>query len=157
MELPRRQFLHLGSGTVALPVVLLFLGRKPIRPVRIIISRAAGSASDIFARLIGRRLSERLSGQFVIEPPSGGAGNIALEAVIRAPADGYGLEYFVGDGDPGRSPRTVTAKDGFVSTDKTEVALMASADASPTALRLADKLAEFCNNIQVRVGLGRRL
>src|SRR5712691_43766 len=46
--------------------------------------------------------------------------------------------------------RTLTAKDGFAPIDKTEVALMASPDASPATLRLADRLAEFCNKVQAK-------
>jgi DNA-binding transcriptional LysR family regulator len=46
--------------------------------------------------------------------------------------------------------RVLTAKDGFAPIDKTEVALMASPDASPATLRLADRLAEFCDNVQAK-------
>jgi DNA-binding transcriptional LysR family regulator len=46
--------------------------------------------------------------------------------------------------------RTLTAKDGFAPIDKTEVALVASPDASPATLRLADRLAEFCDSVQAR-------
>src|ERR1700733_11023381 len=46
--------------------------------------------------------------------------------------------------------RVLTAKDGFEPIDKTEVALVASPDASPATLRLADRLAEFCNNVQAK-------
>ncbi len=46
--------------------------------------------------------------------------------------------------------RVLTAKDGFAPIDKTEVALMASPDASPATLRLADRLAEFCNTVQAK-------
>jgi DNA-binding transcriptional LysR family regulator len=46
--------------------------------------------------------------------------------------------------------RVLTAKDGFAPIDKTEMALVASPDASPATLRLADRLAEFCNNVQAK-------
>jgi DNA-binding transcriptional LysR family regulator len=46
--------------------------------------------------------------------------------------------------------RVLTAKDGFAPIDKTELALVASPDASPATLRLADRLAEFCNNVQAK-------
>ena len=46
--------------------------------------------------------------------------------------------------------RVLTAKDGFKPIDKTEVALMASPDASPATLRLADRLAEFCDGVQAK-------
>jgi DNA-binding transcriptional LysR family regulator len=43
--------------------------------------------------------------------------------------------------------RVLNARDGFASIDKTELALLASPEASPATLRLADKLAEFCNGV----------
>jgi DNA-binding transcriptional LysR family regulator len=46
--------------------------------------------------------------------------------------------------------RVLTAKDGFSPIDRTEVALVASPDASPATLRLADRLAEFCNTVQAK-------
>ena len=61
----------------------------PTRPVRIIVGQAAGSSSDITARLVAQWVSERLGQQFVIEVRPGAGGNIATEAAVRAPADGY--------------------------------------------------------------------
>lgn len=46
--------------------------------------------------------------------------------------------------------RVLTAKEGFAPIDKTEMALMASPDASPATLRLADRLAEFCGTVQAK-------
>ena len=46
--------------------------------------------------------------------------------------------------------RVLTAKDGFAPIDKTEVALVASPNASPATLRLADRLAEFCHSVQAK-------
>jgi hypothetical protein len=46
--------------------------------------------------------------------------------------------------------RVLTAKDGFEPINRTEVALMASPDASPATLRLADRLAEFCDDVQAK-------
>jgi tripartite-type tricarboxylate transporter receptor subunit TctC len=63
----------------------------PTRPVRLIVGFAPGGTTDITARLIGQWLSERLGQQFVIENRTGAATNIATEAVVRAPADGYTL------------------------------------------------------------------
>jgi tripartite-type tricarboxylate transporter receptor subunit TctC len=93
MKLPRRTFLHLAAGAVALPAVSRVAKAQayPTRPVKIIVGQAAGSGSDTFARLIGQFLSERLGQQFVIENRPGAAGNIATEAVVRAPPDGYTL------------------------------------------------------------------
>jgi tripartite-type tricarboxylate transporter receptor subunit TctC len=59
--------------------------------VRIIVGQAAGSGSDIAARLLGQRLSERLGQPFVVENRPGAAGNIATEIVVKAPSDGYTL------------------------------------------------------------------
>jgi tripartite-type tricarboxylate transporter receptor subunit TctC len=93
MKLPRRQFLHLAVGAAALPVLsrVAWAQAYPSRPVRIVVGFAPGSAPDIIARLMGQWLSERLGQQFIIENRSGAAGNIATEAVVRAPSDGYTL------------------------------------------------------------------
>jgi Tripartite tricarboxylate transporter family receptor len=63
----------------------------PVKRVRLVVGFAAGATTDIVARLIGQRLSERLGQQFVVENRTGASGNIAVEAVMRAPADGYSL------------------------------------------------------------------
>jgi tripartite-type tricarboxylate transporter receptor subunit TctC len=93
MKLPRRNFLHLAAGAAALPAVSRFAWAQnyPARPVRIIVGFPAGGGADIVARLIGQWLSERLGRQFVIENRPGALTNIATEAVVRAPADGYTL------------------------------------------------------------------
>src|SRR5262245_7142960 len=93
MTLPRRQFLHLVAGAAALPAASRIARAQvyPARPVRLIVTVAAGSSPDIIARLIGQWLSERLGQQFVIENRPGAGGNIGTEAVVRAPADGYTL------------------------------------------------------------------
>ena len=93
MKLPRRYFLHLAAGAVALAVVSRITRAQtyPTRPVRLIVGFAPGGTTDITARLIGQWLSERLGQQFLIENRTGAATNIATEAVVRAPADGYTL------------------------------------------------------------------
>jgi tripartite-type tricarboxylate transporter receptor subunit TctC len=63
----------------------------PTRPVRIIVGAAPSGSFDIMARLIGQRLSEQLGQPFVIDNRPGAVGNIATEAVVRSPADGYTL------------------------------------------------------------------
>ena len=63
----------------------------PARPVRVIVGAPAGGPQDILARLMGQWLSERLGRQFVIENRPGAGSNIAAEAVVRAPPDGYTL------------------------------------------------------------------
>lgn len=93
MKLSRRQFLRLAAGASALPAIsrMTWAQVYPSRPVRIIVGAPAGGGIDITARLIGQWLSERLGQQFVIENRPGGGGNIAVEAVVRAPADGHTL------------------------------------------------------------------
>jgi tripartite-type tricarboxylate transporter receptor subunit TctC len=93
MKLPRRQFLHLAAGASALPVVLHVAKAQgyPSRPVHIIVGFAPGGGIDINARLIGSWLSNRLGQQVVVENRPGAGTNIATEAVVRAPADGYTL------------------------------------------------------------------
>src|SRR5262245_4122714 len=94
MKLPhRRQFLHLAAGAAALPVVSRVASAQsyPARPVRIIVGLTPGGANDIFARLIGQWLSERLGQPFVVENRPGAGGNIATEAVVRSPPDGHTL------------------------------------------------------------------
>ena len=94
MTLPhRRRFLHLAAGAAALPAVSRITRAQvyPTRPVRIIVGFTAGGAFDITARLIGQWLSQRLGQQFIVENRPGAGTNIATEAVVRAPADGYTL------------------------------------------------------------------
>src|SRR5436190_23333414 len=93
MKLPRRQFLRLAAGAAALPAAPR-IGRAqayPARPVRIVVGFAPGGPNDINARLIGQWLSERLNQQFVIDNRPGASGNIAMESVVKSPADGYTL------------------------------------------------------------------
>ena len=61
----------------------------PTRPVRFVVGYPPGGATDILARLIGQRLSEKLGQQFVIENKPGAGNNIATEAVVNAEPDGY--------------------------------------------------------------------
>jgi len=93
MKLARRQFLHLSAGTAALTAVPRFAWSQayPSRPVRIIVGFPPGGTVDILARLMGQWLHERLGQPAVIENRPGAAGNIATEAAVRAPADGYTL------------------------------------------------------------------
>jgi tripartite-type tricarboxylate transporter receptor subunit TctC len=93
MKFLRRQFLRLAAGAATLPMVsrLAWAQTYPSRPVRWIVGYPAGGGADIFARLMGQSLSERLGQPFIIENRSGAASNIATEAVVRAAADGYTL------------------------------------------------------------------
>ena len=96
MKLHRYPFLFLAVAAAG----LLSIGRiaaaqsspaYPAKPVHWIVGFPPGGPADIFSRLIGQWLSERLGQQFVIENRPGAAGNVATEAVARAPAEGYTL------------------------------------------------------------------
>ena len=94
MRLPhRRQFLHLATGAAAFSAFPRSAGAQtwPARPVRYVVSSAAGGTQDILARLMAQWLSERLGQPFVIENRPGGGTNIATEMVARAEPDGYTL------------------------------------------------------------------
>jgi tripartite-type tricarboxylate transporter receptor subunit TctC len=93
MKLPRRRFLKLAAVAIGFPAVSRVASAQayPAQPVRIIVGFAAGGAPDIAARLLAQWLSERLGQQFVVENRPGAGGNIATEAVVDAPADGYAL------------------------------------------------------------------
>jgi tripartite-type tricarboxylate transporter receptor subunit TctC len=90
---PRRRFLRLAAGAAALPAVSRIAQGQtyPTRPVRIIVGFPAGGGTDLYARLIGQVLWERLGQQFIIENRTGANGNIGTAAVVRAPPDGYTL------------------------------------------------------------------
>ena len=93
MTVLRRQFLHLAAGAVAFPAVsrVTWAETYPSQPVRVIVGFAAGGPNDILARLIGQWLAKRLGHPFVIENRPGAGSNIATEAVVHAPPDGYTL------------------------------------------------------------------
>jgi len=90
-----KRSLSVGAAAVGLTCAAL-LGAAtaqaadyPTRPVRWIVGYPPGGTTDIVARLVGHWLSERLGQQFVIENKPGAGNNIATEAAIRSPADGY--------------------------------------------------------------------
>src|SRR5437016_12830555 len=93
MKLSRRTFLHLAAGAAALPAVSRIAGAQtyPTRPLRLIIGYPPGGSADITARLTGQWLSERVGQPVVVESRPGAATNLATEAVVRAPPDGYTL------------------------------------------------------------------
>jgi tripartite-type tricarboxylate transporter receptor subunit TctC len=90
MKLPRRTFLHLAAGAVAFPAIAR-ADTYPSHPVRLIVGFAAGSTTDILARLMGQWLSQRLGQQFVIENRPGAGGNVGAEMVVKSAPDGYTL------------------------------------------------------------------
>jgi tripartite-type tricarboxylate transporter receptor subunit TctC len=94
MTLHRRNFLHLAAASAALLPAMPRLASAqayPSHPVRIIVPVPPGGALDILARLMGQWLQEHLNQTFIIENRPGGGTNIGVEAVVRAPADGYTL------------------------------------------------------------------
>jgi tripartite-type tricarboxylate transporter receptor subunit TctC len=93
MRLPRRELLNLAAGAAALPVLPRIAKAQayPARPVRLIIGYLPGGSADMTARLFGQWLSERFGQQFIIESRAGASTNIATDAVVHAPPDGYTL------------------------------------------------------------------
>ncbi|MEA2883418.1 MAG: hypothetical protein QOH32_2674 [Bradyrhizobium sp.] len=93
MPISRRRFLHLAAGAAVLPAISRPACAQtwPARPVRLIVGYTPGGSADLTARLTGQWLSERLGQAFVVENRPGGGTNIATEAALRAPPDGYTL------------------------------------------------------------------
>jgi tripartite-type tricarboxylate transporter receptor subunit TctC len=112
---PRRRFLQLAGGAALLPALPLiggppgawstgawpttawstraFAQSYPSRPIRWIVSFAAGGGNDIVARVMGPFLSEKLGQQIIVEDRGGAGGNIGMAAVLAAPPDGYTIGY----------------------------------------------------------------
>src|SRR5262249_17216347 len=87
MKLPRRQFLHLAAGAVAVAAVSRIAGAQsyPTRPVHIVVGFPPGQAAGISARLLGQWLSEGLGQSFVIDNPPGAASTITTHPGVPAP------------------------------------------------------------------------
>jgi tripartite-type tricarboxylate transporter receptor subunit TctC len=93
MTLCRRGFLRLAAGGTAVPTISRIAQAQayPTRPVRIIVGFAAGGPADFWTRLVAQQLAERLNQQFIVENRTRRGSSIAVEAVVRAPPDGYTL------------------------------------------------------------------
>src|SRR5262245_31760525 len=98
MKLPRRTFLHLTAGAALLPLVSRMARAQayPSRPLRLIVGFPPGGGADTVARIIGPWLSERLGQQIIIENRPGASTNIAVQAVVNSPPDGYTLLFYGG-------------------------------------------------------------
>ena len=93
MTFSRRQLLRIAGAAAALPAVSSFAHAQayPARQIRLIIGYPPGGSADITARLMAQWLGERLGQPVIVESRPGGGTNIATEAVINAPPDGYTL------------------------------------------------------------------
>jgi len=81
-----------ASPLAASPLSKALAADYPTHPVKWVVGYPPGGATDILARLIGQRLSERLGQQFVIENKPGAGNNIGTESVVNAEPDGYTLQ-----------------------------------------------------------------
>ena len=93
MPLRRRRFLQFAASALAMPALprTAFALDYPARAVRILVGYSAGGVSDILARLLAQKLSDRLGQPFIVEDRPGAASNVAADAVVHAPPDGYTL------------------------------------------------------------------
>ena len=88
MKLAMRSLLVLAA---ALGISSAAAQQYPTKPVRIVVAFTAGGTTDIMARMLAQKLTERFKQPFVIENKPGAGGNLGTEFVVRAPADGYTL------------------------------------------------------------------
>jgi tripartite-type tricarboxylate transporter receptor subunit TctC len=95
MKLPRRRLLHLAAGAAALPAVSRFARAQdyPARPVRVIVPFAPGGQTDVVARLVAQKLSDRLGKQFYVENAAGAGGNIGAARAVQAAPDGHTILF----------------------------------------------------------------
>jgi len=100
MKLPRREFLQLAAGAVALPVLsgIARAQTYPTRPITMIVSAAAGSATDLTGRLVAERMRASLGQPIIIENLGGADGSIGAGRTARARPDGYTIDVgFMGN------------------------------------------------------------
>src|SRR5215471_9609947 len=91
MKFPRRQFLKLAASAAASSALsgIATAQSYPVRPVRLIVPYSPGGPTDVCARLIAQRLSDRLGKQFYVENIAGAGGNIGTGQAAKAAPDGY--------------------------------------------------------------------
>ena len=114
----RRMILASGLGTATLAVAPRLRAQEayPNRPIKVLVGAGAGGTTDITARLVGQQLTKLLGQPVVIENKAGAAGTLSMQQMVRAPADGYTLNW-VGNSvmaiapylykNPGYDPKTV--------------------------------------------------
>jgi tripartite-type tricarboxylate transporter receptor subunit TctC len=90
LPLSRRSVLA-GAAALAAPVAWAQAGDYPSRPVRVLVAFTAGGTTDVLARAVAQKLSDRLKQSFVIDNKPGGGGNIGTEMAARSAPDGYTL------------------------------------------------------------------
>jgi tripartite-type tricarboxylate transporter receptor subunit TctC len=91
MKLPRRKFLHLAAGGVALPAVsrIALAQAYPTRPITIVVPFPAGGALDVFGRILAERMKASLGQTIIVENVAGANGSLGVGRVARAAPDGY--------------------------------------------------------------------
>lgn len=95
MKFARRNFLQLAVGAAAVPMVSgsTWAQAYPARPVRVIVPFSPGGQTDVVARLIAQKLTDRLGKSFYIENAAGAGGNIGAGRAVQAAPDGYTLLF----------------------------------------------------------------
>ena len=93
-NLPRRQFLHLAAGAVALPAVTRIARAQsyPARTITMIVPFAAGGGTDVAARIIAAHMSQTLGQQIIVENVPGAGGTVGSIRTMRSNPDGYTIE-----------------------------------------------------------------
>ncbi|MFM9970483.1 MAG: Bug family tripartite tricarboxylate transporter substrate binding protein [Burkholderiales bacterium] len=99
--------------------------KYPVKSIRVVVPLPAGDPCDIFARLLGQRVSERLGQQLVVDNRAGAGGAIGLSLVAQAPADGYTIACGQG-GNMSVLPHTMKNIPYDSLKDFTAVALVAT-------------------------------
>ena len=86
------KFKSMASATLLALTAALSQGQTfPTKPVRIVVPQTPGGASDTLARIVGQKLSEKWGQAVVVDNRAGAGGNIGMDMVAKAPADGYTL------------------------------------------------------------------
>ena len=96
-RLPRRQFLELAAGAVALPAATRIAGAQtyPARPITVIVPTGAGGPQDVIARVLAEHMRMTLGQSLIIENIPGANGTLGVGRVARAKPDGYTIGFSV--------------------------------------------------------------